>query len=275
VRGDLDLVERHGRLTAQLMRLFGLNFNLAPVIEVSLDDHADNALGGRCYGQSPEQVIAYAQVYLKALHAEGVLACGKHFPGYTGASVDAHHSLPVTDRSRAEMDRVELEPFRRLGDQLDAVMTGHIWYRSLEPKELPATFSKVMLQGILREEIDYHGLVLSDDLDMGALLERYRSAEVIQRSVEAGHDQLLLCHQIDKLPEAAEALRAVARSDVDRALQAIHTSKSQLCPPTNFSQSAFEALNRSVWDLRVETLGPELAHEQTYVAGKRSPVEEY
>lgn len=93
-KGDLALITEHGRLTGRLLRLFGFNLDLCPVLDVSFDDDADNSLKNRTYGRDPEEVIRCAGAFNKALRAEGILSCGKHFPGYSAAAVDPHHDLP-------------------------------------------------------------------------------------------------------------------------------------------------------------------------------------
>src|SRR5436309_1793668 len=112
-RNDLELMKRHGDITGRLLRLFGFNLDLCPVLDISFDDDAENSLRGRCYGKTVEQVIRNAGAFNEALRAAGVTSCGKHFPGYSAAVVDAHHSLPKIDRTREELDGEELAVFRR------------------------------------------------------------------------------------------------------------------------------------------------------------------
>src|SRR3954451_10009482 len=111
-RGDVSLVRRHGDITGRLLRLFGFNLDLCPVLDISFDDDADNSLRGRCYGNSVDQVVRLAGAFNDALREQGILSCGKHFPGYSAATVDAHHDLPKIERSRAELDQEELAVFR-------------------------------------------------------------------------------------------------------------------------------------------------------------------
>src|SRR5438270_5794210 len=111
-RGDVALVRRHGEITGRILRLFGFNLDLCPVLDISFDDDADNSLRGRCYGKTVEQVIRNAAAFNNALRAGGIASCGKHFPGYSAALVDAHHSLPKIDRTREQLDREELAVFR-------------------------------------------------------------------------------------------------------------------------------------------------------------------
>src|SRR5438034_4743354 len=103
-KNDIELIRRHGDITGRLLRLFGFNLDLCPVLDISFDDDADNSLRGRCYGKTVDQVVRNAGAFNGALRGEGILSCGKHFPGYSAATVDAHHDLPKIDRSRAELD---------------------------------------------------------------------------------------------------------------------------------------------------------------------------
>ncbi|MFT6234952.1 MAG: beta-N-acetylhexosaminidase [Lentimonas sp.] len=274
-RGRRDLVTRHGALTGQLMRLFGMNLNLCPVVEVSFDDEADNSLRGRCYGTSAKQVVEFAGEFNKALRGEGILSCGKHFPGYAGVVVDPHHELPATHRTQAQLYEAELIPYLKMSSELDSIMTGHTWYSCFDGKELPSSLSSNVIKKLLREEIGYSGLVISDDLDMGALLEKYTQAESIRMAVEAGNDQLLICHRVASLEQAADALKTVASADIDRALENIHHAKRKLSAPSEFSEAQYAALNDAVWDLRVETLGEEQAKVRNVYKHKVSPVELY
>src|SRR6201996_2587408 len=106
--GDAVLIREHGRITGHLLRLFGFNLDLCPVLDISFDDDADNSLRGRCYGKTVEQVIRNAGAFTPVLRAAAVTSCGKHFPGYSAAVVDAHHSLPKIDRTREQLDAEEL-----------------------------------------------------------------------------------------------------------------------------------------------------------------------
>src|SRR5436853_6794628 len=111
-KNDVELIRRHGDITGRLLRLFGFNLDLCPVLDISFDDDADNSLRGRCYGKTVDQVIRNAGAFNAALRAAAVTSCGKHFPGYSAAVVDAHHSLPKIDRTREQLDGEELAVFR-------------------------------------------------------------------------------------------------------------------------------------------------------------------
>src|ERR1700694_4441909 len=112
-KDDVDLIRRHGDITGRLLRVFGFNLDLCPVLDISFDDDADNSLRGRCYGKTVEQVVQNAAAFNGALREQGIASCGKHFPGYSAATVDAHHDLPKIDRTREELDANELAVFRK------------------------------------------------------------------------------------------------------------------------------------------------------------------
>ena len=278
-RNDPDLVRRHGELTARLLRLFGFNLDLAPVLDLCLDgnEEADNSLRGRCYGTDVPQVLRLAGAFSDALRAGGILNCGKHFPGYTAAGSDAHHELPVIDRSRAELDATELAPFRDFiaRGALDSTMVCHAHYPQLDTEHQPASLSANVIRGLLREELGFRGLVMTDDLDMGAVLNEVGFDAAIRNAIEAGNDLAMICHRVSLASQAVAALESVSPKSLDRALDAVRRFRAALAPPVPFSETAFSDLDRRVWALRVAVLGEERARERSPEDGKRSPVEVY
>src|SRR3954464_3134070 len=149
-KGRLELIRRHGDITGRLLRLFGFNLDLCPVLDISFDDDADNSLRGRCYGKTVKEVVRNARAFNEAMRAQGITSCGKHFPGYSAATLDAHHELPRIDRSREELDHEELAVFREFGNNVDSMMICHGWYPTFEPKKLPASLSKRVITDLLR-----------------------------------------------------------------------------------------------------------------------------
>src|SRR5437016_11627045 len=111
-KNDVELIRRHGDITGRLLRVFGFNLDLCPVLDISFDDDADNSLRGRCYGKTVDQVVRNAGAFNDALRGQGIASCGKHFPGYSAASSDAHYELPRIDRTREQLDQSELAVFR-------------------------------------------------------------------------------------------------------------------------------------------------------------------
>jgi beta-N-acetylhexosaminidase len=274
-RNDIELVRRHGEITGRLLRLFGFNLDLCPVLDISFDDEADNSLRGRCYGKNVEQVVRLAGAFNDALRAQGILSCGKHFPGYSAATVDAHHDLPKIERSRPELDAQELAVFRHFTATLDSMMICHGWYPAFTPAKRPASLSREIVTKLLREEFQYDGLIMTDDLDMGAILKEYSLEETIRLAIEAGNDWAMICHRIDAIEEAHRTLGSLPPEQIRRALENVARTKKKLAAPHIFSESAFQKIDASIWDLRVAVLGEEAAAQRSPEDGKRSPVETY
>jgi beta-N-acetylhexosaminidase len=274
--GDRSLIARHGELTGKLMRLFGFNLDLCPVLDFSTDDNADNSLRGRCYGTTAGQVVDFAGVFNKALRAEGIGSCGKHFPGYSAAGVDPHWEMPVIERSREQLMAEELLPYRQLLTELDSVMSCHAFYPALEERKLPASMSPGILRDLLRDEMGYEGLIMSDDLDMGAILDNFSLEERLTVGLEAGNDLLMICHQLELIEEAGKIMDRQNPALLDGALQQIENLAGTLAEPRPYKQSEFEQLNQDIFQLRVDVLGEERARQgRSPEDGKRSPVELY
>jgi beta-N-acetylhexosaminidase len=271
-KGDAALITRHGQLTGKLLRQFGFNLDLCPVLDVSFDDAADNSLKNRTYGLTPEQVVRNAGAFNDALRGEGILSCGKHFPGYSAAGVDPHHELPKIHRTREELIATEWIPFRALLPKLDTMMIGHAVYPSLDP-QAPASLSPVIIRDLLRNEWGYQGAVMTDDLDMGAMINYCDFETSVRRAIEAGNDLMLLCHRVELIREAAQVLQKLPASLTDPARERIHALQKQLVKPDAFSVEQFRKLDGEVMQLRIDTLGSEAAANRSPDDGKRSPVE--
>lgn len=277
-KGDLKLIKRHGTLTGNLLRLFGFNLDLCPVLDVSHDDEADNSLKGRCYGTTVNEVIEKAATFNHALRKQGILSCGKHFPGYAHADVDAHHELPVITRSKKELEAEELAPYCAMLPDLDSVMVCHSHYTAYDADRprWPASLSRNIVTQVLRNQLGYdNGLVMTDDLDMGAILNEIGFEDVIKECILAGNDMAMICHRVEMAEEARGHLAQLPETVLDRAHERIDKLKSRLAAPMSFSVDAFEAINEDIWDLRVDVLGEKQAKVLSVEDGKRSPVETY
>jgi beta-N-acetylhexosaminidase len=276
-KGDAKLILRHGELTADLLRLFGFNLNLCPVLDIGWDDSADNSLRGRTWGQDPQQVITNAGVFNRGMRGGGILSCGKHFPGYASADVDPHEELPVIRKSLAQMEAEELLPFSALLPELDSLMTCHSHYPCFDPDQprLPASLSHNIVTRLLRDRMGFEGLVMTDDLDMGAILNEVGFEQTIQGAVLAGNDLLMICHRLEMVEEAKQHLKGVPGPALQLALERVEAAKRKLKPPTAFSDSRFKQIDGDIWRLRVDTLGEEQAALLSDEDGKRSPVELY
>jgi beta-N-acetylhexosaminidase len=277
LKGDRSLIRRHGALTGKLLRLFGFNLNLCPVLDISYDDEADNSLKGRCYGTTVNQVIDFAGVFNKAMRKEGILSCGKHFPTYGSADVDPHELLPVIERTKEQLEAEEVAPFRALLPDLDSMMIGHAWFPAFDPeKRWPSSLSHAVVTRFLRWQLGFDdGLVMTDDLDMGAILNEVNFEDTIRAAVTAGNDLCMICHRVEMVEQAREHLKGVDEPLLDDALRRIEKAKKKLVPPDAWTRDVFEAVNKDIWQLRVDTLGEERAAQLSVEDGKRSPVELY
>jgi beta-N-acetylhexosaminidase len=177
------------------LKSLGFNWDFAPVLDV--DSNPKNpVIGDRAYGPDPETVAALGVAAIQGFQTDAqILACGKHFPGHGDTDTDSHFALPTIRRSRAALDATELVPFRAaIGAGLAAVMTAHILFPALDP-DLPATLSPAILTGLLREELGFDGLIITDDLEMKGVAARWGAPEAAVLAVLAGADILLCCHQ--------------------------------------------------------------------------------
>jgi len=274
-KGVPELATWHGRITGELLRLFGFNLDLCPVLDISFDDEADNSLRGRCYGTSVEQVTEFAGAFHSALLGTGVMSCGKHFPGYAAAGLDPHHDLPRIDRTRQQLDETELAIFRTFVPSLSSMMICHGWYPALDAEKTPASLSKSIVTDLLVREMGFEGLIMTDDLDMGAITNELQFGNVIERAIGAGNHLAMICHRTSLVEDAVTALQRVPNPALDSALAVVNRFKQTFVAPELFSEERLRILNQEIWELRVATLGLERAAQRSLDDGKRSPVEIY
>ena len=274
-KGDVELIQHHGDITGRLLRLFGFNLDLCPVLDISFDDDADNSLRGRCYGESVAQVVRNAGTFNEAMRGQGIASCGKHFPGYSAATSDAHYQLPRIDRSREQLDQYELAVFRAFADNVDSMMICHGWYPCFEAKKTPATLSRRIITDLLRNELGFDGLIMTDDLDMGAILTAYQLEDTIRLVIAAGNDLAMICHRVPEIENVRRILGTLSRKQIDRALKSVARFKKNLTPPDEFSEAAFRKIDSEIRGLRVAVLGEERAIMPNAEDGKHSPVERY
>jgi len=189
--GSAEMARQMAAVTASELKALGVNFNLAPVLDVN--SNPDNpVIGIRSFGSSPEKVAELGVAMIHAYQEAGVIATAKHFPGHGDTAIDSHVGLPVVQHDRSHLDAVELLPFRNaIAAGVDAIMTAHVELPAIEPTEgMPATLSEKVLQWLLREEMGFGGVTISDSLGMGALTRRYTIAEIAAMAFRAGCDIL-------------------------------------------------------------------------------------
>ncbi|MBK1854606.1 beta-N-acetylhexosaminidase [Verrucomicrobiaceae bacterium 5K15] len=277
-KGDLGAIARHGMITADLLRLLGINMDFAPVLDISYDDEADNALRGRCYGSDAQEVITNAGIFNRNLRHRKVLSSGKHFPSCGLADADPHHDLPHVHKSVTEMLKSDLLPYTALMPELDALMTCHAHFTAIDPDSpgLPGSMSHNLITRLLRDQLGYKGVVMTDDLDMGAILNTYGRGPDVKRAIAAGNDMAMICHQPETAHVAVEHLKELPNGTVDDALKRIAKLKKRLKDPFKFSMKLWDQLDAETMQLRIDVLGEEGAREiRDYSGVKRSPVEDY
>ncbi len=231
---DIAGVTQEGADTARDARAMGVNWLFAPVADVN--NNPDNPIINiRSFGENPEQVAKYVEAYINGAHSDRknpVLVTVKHFPGHGDTTEDSHLALPRLDASHDRIEDVELAPFRTaIAAGVDSVMTAHLNVPALDPDNIPATVSSKIVTGVLRDELGFHGLVVTDAMDMQGLAAMFNSGEASVRAIEAGADVLLM----PKHPE--EAIRGlvaavqsgrISRKRLDESVNRVLAAKARL-----------------------------------------------
>jgi beta-N-acetylhexosaminidase len=199
------LAREHGELVARAVRAFGFNTTLAPVLDLGLPASAE-VMGTRAAAESSAGVVEYARAFLAGLASQGVVGCGKHFPGLGGGTLDSHLDTPEIQRPGRELWYEDLAPYRELRDELPMVMVSHAAYPQTPGKSRPASVSRYWIENVLRKRIGYRGIVFSDDLEMGGILKSFSIEEAAVEAVRAGTDLLEICHSPELILRAYEAL---------------------------------------------------------------------
>jgi beta-N-acetylhexosaminidase len=213
-QGNVEQAEDFGRTTGRWLHQFCIDIDFAPVFDLELfDAKTDNALRERCWGRTADEVIRWAGAFLEGLEREGVAACPKHFPGLGGATLDSHEKLPTIQRTREIMLSEDIAPYARLMRRLTAIMVGHGHYPAFDgAKPRPASLSPTIITDLLRKELGFSGLVLTDDMEMGAISEMISFEDAVIKAFQAGADMMLVCHTAEKALAANEALAKAIES---------------------------------------------------------------
>ncbi|WP_135666039.1 beta-N-acetylhexosaminidase [Halorhabdus rudnickae] len=244
--GDADLATRAGAAVGAELRSLGITMNLAPVLDVN--NNPDNpVIGVRSFAEDPDVVSELGTAMALGMQSADVLACGKHFPGHGDTATDSHLGLPVVDHDRQRLDSIEFVPFRAaIEGGIDAIMTTHVAFPAITGSaELPATVSKTVQTGLLREQLGFDGLIVTDCLEMDAIAGDIGVAEGAIQAVEAGCDLVMVSHtpqrQRAAIEAVIEAVRAgrISEARIDRSLERILSYKSQrdVGAPNDIEQS--------------------------------------
>ncbi len=260
--GDLAASRALGRITGEALRLLGFNMNFAPVMSIMTDerDLLSNGLYSRSFGRSPGEVLGYTTVYLRGLQRTGLIGCLKHFPGIGAGEVDSHEQMPLVRLTHDDLMAQDLAPyielFQRQDDRVRCVMVSHGGFPNIDIAKgvtggllEPASLSYNIVTTLLREELGYQHLVVSDDLEMGAIAKHCEIEAAVVRAFLAGDDMMLICARPDIIRRGYQALLGVARDGklpqdrVRASLKRIATTQSIVKPPPPFDGEKFKALS--------------------------------
>jgi Beta-glucosidase-related glycosidases len=266
--GDLAAARKLGKITGEILRILGFNMNFAPVMEVLSEDREllSNGLHSRSFGRSPGEVLGYSMVYLRGLQSQGVFGCLKHFPGIGAGEVDSHDELPTVPLSREELIAKDLAPYIELflhrkdeEDRVHAVMVGHGGYPKIDLELdtigghlIPASINRNIVNKLLREELGYKHLVLTDDMEMGAILKHFSIEDAAKKAFAAGEDMILICANPEAIRKSYKAMIEAFRNGefsserLDESLNRIAEIKSLLKPPHEFDPKRLGELSDEI-----------------------------
>ena len=266
--GDLAGARSLGRITGKVLRMLGFNMNFAPVMSIMTDerDLLSNGLYSRSFGRSPGEVLGYTTVYLRGLQGTGCYGCLKHFPGIGAGEVDSHEEMPIVHLTHEDLIAQDLAPyielFQREDDRVRAVMVSHGGFPNIDIRHgvaggtlVPASLNYGIVTTLLREELGYKHLVVTDDLEMGAINRHCEIEDAARRAFLAGQDMLLICSRPDIIRRGYQSLLRDARSGVitterlNLSLARIAEFKAMVEPPLPFDAAKFAKLSNEVAEL--------------------------
>jgi beta-N-acetylhexosaminidase len=260
--GDLAGSRALGRITGEALRILGFNMNFAPVMSIMTEerDLLSNGLYSRSFGRSPGEVLGYTTVYLRGLQETGMVGCLKHFPGIGAGEVDSHEQMPMVTLSQEDLMAQDLAPyielFQRKDDRVRCVMVSHGGFPNIDIKKgvtggllEPASLSHNIVTNLLRRELGYQHLVLTDDLEMGAIAKHCDIESATVRAFMAGEDMLLICAHPEAIRRGYQSLLGVARAGklpkerIRGSLKRVAAMKSIVKEPLPFNADRLKELS--------------------------------
>ncbi len=270
--GDLAGARKLGRITGELLRMLGFNLNFAPVMSIITEARSKltNGLYSRSYGRSPGEVLGYTTVYMRGLQGTGCLGCLKHFPGLGAGEVDSHIEMPMVPLSHDDLMAQDLAPyielFQRADDRVRVVMVSHGGFPNIDIKKgttgglvAPASINPNIVTRLLRQELGYRHLVVTDDLEMGAIAKQVSIEDATLRAFNAGEDMLLICATPETILRGYRALLAAAKSEritakrIETSLKRIAATKALTQDPPPLDMEKYKQLSDEIIALN-ETL---------------------
>ena len=264
---DRKLFRKHGKIIGESCRALGFNVDFAPVVDLALN--ASRAvMSSRVVSADPKETILYAREFLAGLHSARVIGAAKHFPGLGEANLDTHHELPSVKKSFQKLWSEDLVPYRVMRRELPMVLVGHANYPTVTRDGAPASLSKKWITQVLRQKIGYRGLVVSDDLEMGGVLNAGPIEQAAVQHIRAGGDLCLICHKEDGILRSYEAIIREAERDRKFAQRVKESAARVLAFKKKSSQlkrvapqpspEKIEKLSRALWEfgeqVRIEAI---------------------
>ena len=266
--GDLAGVRTLGRITGELLRMLGFDINFAPVMSIITKERSQltNGLYSRSFGSSPGEVLGYTTVYVRGLQGAGCLACLKHFPGIGAGAVDSHIEMPLVALSRDDLLAQDLAPyielFQRADDRVRVVMVSHGGFPNIDIIKgttggliEPASISTSIVTKLLRQELGYRHLIVTDDLEMGAIAKHCEIEEASIKAFQAGEDMLLICATPETIRRGYRALleaaknKEVSEKRIQASLKRIAATKALAQAPLPLDMERFNQLAGEISDL--------------------------
>lgn len=224
--GDLDHAPTAFQFAYRMgmeLRAAGINLDFAPCIDI-FTNPKNTVIGDRAISSDVSMVEKMSSALVRGYFKSGILSCVKHYPGHGNTLIDSHEELPMEEADLDRLEKVELAPFKKaFRSKTDFVMTGHLMFKNIDP-DWPVTLSEIFLKKMLKNDLRFRGLVITDDLDMKALAKHYNKHEIPVRAFEAGADMLLYCNEPESPPLAIESvMEAVVQGRLDQSdLEEIH-----------------------------------------------------
>ena len=251
--GKNNLAEKAGKTIATQLKAVGINMDFAPVLDVN-NNPLNLVIGARSFGEDPHLVADLGMAFIKGMQAEGIIACAKHFPGHGDTAVDSHLDIPVIEYGKERLEKIEIYPFKQAIEAgVDSIMTAHIYLPALEfRKGLPATLSYKILTNLLREELRFTGIAITDCMEMKAIADSFGTVEGSVMAVEAGIDIVLVSHTLDKQKAAIEAVTEAVKQGriteerINQSVSRILELKEKRIGLKNLPISDYKKINKKV-----------------------------
>ena len=266
--GDLAGARKLGRISGELLRMLGFDLNFAPVMSIITEARSQltNGLYSRSFGRSPGEVLGYTTVYVRGLQDTGLLACLKHFPGIGAGEVDSHIEMPMVPLTRDDLMSQDLAPyielFQRKDDRVRVVMVSHGGFPNIDIRTgttgglvSPASINPNIVTRLLRQELGYKHLVVTDDLEMGAIAKHCEIEDATVRAFNAGEDMLLICATPETIRRGYQALLKAGRDGkisekrIQGSLKRISATKALAPPPIPLDLDQFKRLGDEIQEL--------------------------